>query len=147
LIMRLRAAVVAVSLAIAGSISIAQLAVSPAAAHEKNKAEVALISPAELAALIEQGKVVLIDVRTPTEFDEVRLHGALNAPLQTFDPATIPMEDDRETILYCRSSGRSGRAATILADHIGGKVRHMEGGILAWQEAGLPTIPAPKDTE
>ena len=68
--------------------------------------------------------MVLIDVRTPKEFAEARLHGALNAPLQTFDPATIPMEAGRETILYCRSSGRSGRAAKILAEHIDGKADH-----------------------
>ena len=106
-------------------------------------AEVEYIGPAELTALMEQGKVVLIDVRTPAEFGDARLPGSLNAPLQTFDPASIPIEADRETILYCRSSGRSGRAATLLAGHIQGKVRHLEGGILAWQAAGLPTIPAP----
>ena len=107
------------------------------------QAEVALISAADLAALLEQGKVILIDVRTPAEFAEARLHGALNAPLQTFDPAMIPQEEGRETILYCRSSGRSGQAAKILADHLGKRVRHMEGGIIAWQEAGLPTISQP----
>lgn len=109
----------------------------------QNQAKVALISATELATLLEQGKVILIDVRTPAEFAEARLHGALNAPLQTFDPAMIPQEEGRETILYCRSSGRSGQAAKILADHLGKRVRHMEGGIIAWQEAGLPTISQP----
>lgn len=114
----------------------------------EQRTEVAFISPAELSALIADGKVVLIDVRTPEEFAEARLAGALNAPLQTFDPASIPMEalvaeTGRETILYCRSSARSARAAALLAAQIKGKVRHLEGGIIAWQEAGLPVIAQP----
>lgn len=109
----------------------------------QSESEVALIGAAELAQLLEQDKVILVDVRTPAEFAEARLHGALNAPLQTFDPAMTPQEELRETILYCRSSGRSGRAAKILADHLGKRVRHMEGGIIAWQDAGLPTVSQP----
>jgi len=140
-----KASIIAASLALSGCGYVIESAVPSVVAGEVDEAKVELISPAELAAQIKQNKVVLIDVRTPMEFDEVRLHGALNAPLQTFDPATIPMEAGRETILYCRSSGRSGRAAKILAEHIEGKVRHMEGGILAWQEADLPTIPAPAE--
>lgn len=107
----------------------------------QSQAEVATVSAEELKTLIDAGKVVLVDVRTPAEFDEARLHGSLNAPLQTFDPASIPMEQARETILYCRSSGRSGQAAVLLANHINSKVRHLEGGLLAWEEAGFPVIP------
>ena len=121
-------------------------AITPAAATPA--AEVTFISPTELSALMAQGKVVLIDVRTPAEFAEARLAGSLNAPLQTFDPASIPMEarmaqDGRETILYCRSSARSAQAATQLAAHVNGKIRHLEGGIIAWQQAGLPVIAQP----
>jgi len=147
--MRMRGSIIAASLILSACGHAADLAVPQATAKQADATaevtQVALVSPAELAALIEQGMVVLIDVRTPGEFDAARLHGSLNAPLQTFDPATIPIEAERETILYCRSSGRSGRAAKILAAHIGGKVRHMEGGILAWQKAGLPTIPQPQE--
>lgn len=124
----------------AGS-AVAPAAVTPAA-------EVTFISPAELSALMVEGKVVLVDVRTPAEFAEARLAGSLNAPLQTFDPASIPMEarlaqDGRETVLYCRSSARSAQAAAQLAAHVSGKIRHLEGGIIAWQEAGLPVVAQP----
>ncbi|WP_379554050.1 rhodanese-like domain-containing protein [Qipengyuania sp. DGS5-3] len=98
------------------------------------------LTATELAALVDSGEVVLIDVRTPAEFAEQRLAGALNAPVQTFDAASIPRDETREVILYCRSSGRSERAAIMLADEWGGTVRHLEGGIIAWNDAGLPTI-------
>lgn len=143
--MRIFGASFAVALMLTGCSATGGAQAPQTAIAEASKAEVEYIGAAELATLMEQGKVVLVDVRTPAEFAEARLHGSLNAPIQTFDPASIPMEAERETILYCRSSGRSGRAATMLAEHIQGKVRHLEGGILAWNEAGLPTIPEPSD--
>ncbi len=103
-------------------------------------AAVETLPAGELAALMAAGDVVVIDVRTPAEFAESRLPGALNAPLGTFDPATIPIEAERETILYCSSSRRSGIAATALSEYLGTTVRHLEGGIQAWNEAGLETI-------
>ena len=113
---------------------------APTIAAATPVAAVETLPAAELAALVDSGDVVLIDVRTPAEFAESRLPGSLNAPLGTFDPATIPIEDDRETILYCGSSRRSGIAATALSEYLGTTVRHLEGGIAAWNEAGLETI-------
>ena len=107
----------------------------------QSQPEVATIPPAELAEKIAAGEVLLIDVRRPEEFATGHLPGALNAPLDTFDPAAIPNESGRETVLYCRSSHRSGMAAEKLAQYLGGKVRHMEGGLMAWEEAGLEVIP------
>lgn len=107
---------------------------------------VELLAAGDLSAKLAAGEAIVIDVRTPAEFAEARLPGALNAPLSTFDPASIPFVEGRETILYCRSSRRSGEAATMLAEHIGGTVRHLEGGILAWQEAGLSTLAQPPES-
>jgi len=132
------------ALALAGAIALAGCTSEPATeevgSERAGMAAVETISAADLAAMIEAGEAVLVDVRTPTEFAEMRVAGALNAPLSTFDPAAMPMEDSRETILYCRSSRRSGQAAEMLSQHIGGTVRHLEGGIMAWQEAGLDTV-------
>ncbi|NVE95813.1 rhodanese-like domain-containing protein [Altererythrobacter lutimaris] len=101
-------------------------------------ASVTTLPAQELASLIEEGKVVLIDVRTPNEFESERLAGSLNAPVGSFDAKSIPRDATRETILYCRSSGRSKRAAEMLAAEWNTEVRHLEGGILAWKEAELP---------
>ena len=104
------------------------------------------ITAAQLAEMLAEGRVVLVDVRTPAEFAEVRLAGALNAPLSTFTPASIPQEERRETILMCRTSRRSAQAADMLSRFTNGRVRHLAGGIIAWQQAGLPTVaePAPQ---
>ena len=104
------------------------------------QARVATITVQQLGALIEAGQVVLIDVRTPYEFADGRIAGALNAPLTHFDAAAMPVDETREIILYCGSSRRSGIAAEALAEHRGMVVRHLEGGIRSWTEAGMPTI-------
>lgn len=136
----MRSLVFAVALATgAGIAACAPVPAADSAAAEQGAA-VATLPAVELAALMAAGEVVVIDVRTPAEFAESRLPGSLNAPLGTFDPASIPIEAERETILYCGSSRRSGIAATQLSDYLGTTVRHLEGGINAWREAGLETI-------
>ena len=136
----MRGAFLAIALATgAGLAACAPVPPAESAAAQPGAAVVTLPA-AELAALMAAGEVVLIDVRTPAEFAEARLPGALNAPLGTFDPASIPIEAERETILYCGSSRRSGIAATQLSEYLGTEVRHLEGGIQAWNAAGLETI-------
>ncbi len=105
-------------------------------------AAVETLEVAELTDMIARGEVVLVDVRTPQEFGEGRLPGSLNAPVETFDAASIPVEAGRETILYCRSARRSEQAAQMLAEHTSGTVRHLAGGIIAWEEAGGDVIGA-----
>jgi len=63
--MRVRASIIAAALVLSGCGSATEVLAPHAVAGELDEAEVALISPAELAALIEKNKVVLIDVRTP----------------------------------------------------------------------------------
>ncbi len=100
---------------------------------------VEFVGTAELAAMRANGEAIVIDVRTPEEFAAGHLPGAINMPVETFDPAAVPFEDGRETVLYCRSGNRSGRAAGMLADFTGDTVRHLEGGITAWVADGLET--------
>ena len=102
-------------------------------------AQVATLDVAELRALLDANDVMLIDVRTPEEFAEGHIAGAINIPLDRFDPLHLPGSGERETILYCRSDRRSGIAASQYVEAMGNSIRHLDGGILAWQEAGEPT--------
>lgn len=110
----------------------------PVAVASESQAEVVTITAQELAARVAAGTVTLVDVRTDEEWAEGHLEGAMHMPIADFDPAALDGIDD--VVLYCRSSGRSGRAARMLADHRGERVEHLEGGIIAWQEAGLPVV-------
>ncbi|MCL4671477.1 MAG: rhodanese-like domain-containing protein [Sphingomonadaceae bacterium] len=121
---------------LAGACSPAADAADDAATVPVAGANVTTLDSAELAQLVEAGAVRLIDVRTPEEFAEGSIPGAVNVPLDRFDPATIIDEPGKETVLFCRSDRRSGLAAEKLAAQRGAAVRHLDGGILAWMADG-----------
>ena len=132
------AGLAAVSLAACSADARSDDDVMPAA--EVSTASVATISASELAARLDAGEAIqLIDVRTPEEFAEGYLAGAINIPVDQFDPSALSDADGAERILYCRSDRRSGIAAERLSEATGGEAVHMDGGILAWMDAGLPT--------
>ena len=109
------------------------------------EAQVVDLSTDELSALLEKGNIRLIDVRRDDEVAEGMIPGAEHIMLDNFDPAALDLTDGREVVLYCRSGRRSGIAAEKLAAHTGKPAKHLGGGILAWQEAGLELETASAD--
>lgn len=93
----------------------------------------------EVAAGIEQGRYVLIDVREPNEVAVEAYPNALVFPLSTFDPEEIPDPQGKTVVFACRSGKRSVTAS--LAAQAAGKPydSHLAGGMLAWKAAGLPS--------
>jgi sulfur-carrier protein adenylyltransferase/sulfurtransferase len=113
-------------------------------AETKVKALVEEIEPFEAAQEIEGGDVVLIDTREPHEYQEAHLeNGKLVPPgLLGDEIATAAPNKSARTIVYCRSGNRSYKAAEQM-ERLGYEdVASMAGGILAWQEQGLPVVAA-----
>ncbi|MXP47521.1 hypothetical protein GRI43_09030 [Altererythrobacter luteolus] len=100
--------------------------------------QVLTLDAAALAGKLEAGTVHLIDVRTAEEFADSHIAGAVNIPLAQFDPKALTNSDGDEVILYCRTDRRSGIAASELAEHTGRDAVHLDGGIIGWEEAGMP---------
>lgn len=96
------------------------------------------VTPQELRAQIEAGKVRVIDVRTREEAILGVIPEAEHIPLDSFDPARLDLSDGRKVVLYCRSGRRSAVAAEKLAAFTGEPAEHLAGGMLAWEELGLP---------
>ena len=99
----------------------------------------------ELKSLLSKGEVVLLDVRTPQEFQSSHIDGARNLPLGSSEFNTFLRESGQGTgsskrfVLMCRSGGRSKQAcASFEASKI--EVCELEGGISSWEGAGLPLI-------
>lgn len=80
---------------------------------------------------------ILLDVRTPEEFRDQRIPGAVNIPLQSLERRLAELPQDQTIVLYCRSGNRSATAANILA-RAGYESVYDMGGIIAWNAAGLP---------
>jgi len=100
------------------------------------------VAPAEAAQLVAEGKAVLVDVREPDEWAdgvaapaELLALSDLTGPRQVWKPF-LEKNRDQELILYCRSGGRSGRAAQLLAAE--GFRTANAGGFSDWARAGLP---------
>lgn len=98
------------------------------------------LKPDQVRDALASGRILLIDVREPSEFAAERIHGALNFPLSTFDAGALPKSGDRTVVFSCGSGKRSAMAvdqAQKAGHHIDS---HLAGGLLAWKAAGLPTM-------
>lgn len=95
------------------------------------------VTPAELAAKVQEGAVTLVDVREPAEFAAGHIRGAVNHPLSSFDPAALPA-DGKPVVLYCAAGGRSGTALGRCMSIRPDIDTHLAGGMGSWQRAGLP---------
>jgi rhodanese-related sulfurtransferase len=98
------------------------------------------LDAADVARLLKDDAIVLIDVREPSEYAAERIHGALLFPLSTFDPHALPDSGSRTVVFQCRSGGRSAKA--VAACQSAGLLHdsHLKGGIQAWKAAGLSTV-------
>jgi rhodanese-related sulfurtransferase len=88
--------------------------------------------------LKEDPTTQLIDVRSSMEFASGHLVGARLIPLQQLGERLGEIDSKAPVLLYCRSGHRSAIALQILLKHAYVQARHMDGGFLAWQEAGYP---------
>ena len=109
---------------------------------------VAELTPAQVAAEVERGQALLVDLREPGERAESgAIAGAVHAPrgmLEFYADPSSPyhrpeFDPQRRVILHCASGGRSALAADTLRQLGYGDVAHLGGGLKAWKEAGLPT--------
>ena len=106
---------------------------------------VATISPRELEEQRKTGRPIdLIDVRTPIEFREIHVEHARNIPLDQLDPASITeaRNGSAEQPLYviCRTGNRARRACEEFAAAGVTNVVNVDGGTVAWEQAGLPVV-------
>jgi len=102
--------------------------------------EVHDLTPEEVARGVEQGRILLVDVREPNETAVESYPGAIVVPLSSFDPAQIPDPAGRQVVFACRSGKRSVTASLVAQDRGFPYDSHLAGGILAWKAAGLRTI-------
>ena len=96
----------------------------------------------EFQSLIADPNVQLLDVRTQEEFDEGHIAGALLVDVNDsafVEKAIAVLDVQRPVAVYCRSGRRSARAASLLTEnHF--KVTNLNGGVMAWQDAGKTLI-------
>jgi sulfur dioxygenase len=90
--------------------------------------------------IVHEGQARLIDVREPDEYrgELGHLESSVLVPLGTLRAAAASWAREREVVTICRSGGRSGKAALVLAELGFARVASLRGGMRAWNERGLP---------
>lgn len=94
-----------------------------------------IVTPQEALSMVTAGQAYGIDVREQEEWDGGHYDQFTLHPLSAFDAKAIPT--DKPVIFICRSGKRSAQACAS-AESAGIAAMNMDGGMLAWQEAGLP---------
>lgn len=98
------------------------------------------ISVDDFEKKLATSEVQLVDVRTPEEFNQERLKGAVNYNINDaeFKKQISMLNKNKPVFVYCLSGGRSGSAAEIMADNGFTEVYNMKGGIMKWNAANKP---------
>lgn len=106
--------------------------------------DVAAMTPREASELINDRRgepgFVILDVRTPAEFSGGHLSDATNLDFEdpAFQERLGRLSKDATYVVYCRTGNRSADASGLMRDRGFTRVYDVQGGIVAWQEAGLP---------
>jgi len=103
------------------------------------------LSPAEARDLLGKRSgnpgFVLLDVRTPKEFNEVRIDGAVMIDYlsPSFRDEIAKLDRGKSYLVYCRTGHRTNGVVKVMRELGFKNVSVLSGGITAWKEAGFPT--------
>lgn len=113
-------------------------------AAQSSPAGFATITPGDAASVLADAPddLVILDVRTPQEFAEGHLDGAVLVDFYDADFADqlAELDPDVPYVVYCRSGNRSGQTLPLMQQLGFGSALDIGGGILAWADAGLPIV-------
>jgi phage shock protein E len=96
----------------------------------------------EFANKVNDTSVVVLDVRTPGEFQSGHIQGAINVDYEglNFEGEVNKLDKAKTYAVYCRSGRRSGLATEVMAKNGFTSVFNLNGGIIDWQSAGKPLV-------
>ncbi len=101
-----------------------------------------VISQDALLEQLQNGEnPIILDVRTPREYQQGHVPGAVNLPYQQIGRRLAELQEfkDREVVVYCEVGPRSRVAQSMLQQAGFTDVRHLAGDMAGWRRARLPT--------
>jgi rhodanese-related sulfurtransferase len=127
----------AVALAVAAIASVGLLA-GCSSSNEATKK----VDPVEFSEVIAQPGVIILDVRTPEEFNAGHIANAININVadSNFSSEVSKLDKNATVAVYCRSANRSAVATNEMAELGFTDMYDMQGGIIDWEAAGGPVV-------
>ncbi len=103
---------------------------------------VELITVEEMDSLLDMGKVKLIDVRTPAEYSEGYIEGAINIDFrnENFEELINKVDKSKPVAVYCGRGGRSGKCSAYMKKAGFTKIYDLDGGITEWKFKGKKVV-------
>ena len=97
-------------------------------------------SSLQVTQMINRGKTTVVDVRTAEEFAKGHMRDAKNIPLADLSTRIAELEKSksRTVVVVCQAGARADKAVRQLAAAGFSDVVSLDGGLAAWQSAGLP---------
>ncbi|WP_426359696.1 rhodanese-like domain-containing protein [Pseudocolwellia sp. HL-MZ19] len=100
------------------------------------------VSEKGINATEEASNFIVLDVRTPVEFNRGHIKNAINISHNTVadNLSLLTQHKDKMIVVHCRSGRRAITAESVLQDNGFSNIRHLEGDMNAWVKAKLPLI-------
>lgn len=102
------------------------------------------IQPKDAFDRVQAGTAKIIDIRDTSEYAEVFIKGAQLVPLSIIQQHPLGTEDGKELIFTCRSGKRTEAARPLLEQLPISAGAILDGGLQAWEKAGLPVSHMPR---
>lgn len=111
-------------------------------------AQVSTVSPVrnvdahEAKKVVDSGDYIIVDIRTPKEFNQSHIKGAINIDFynKSFMDNLAKLDRNKGYFVYCRSGNRSGKSMKMF-DSLGFKnIVHLQRGIIDWTANGYEMV-------
>ena len=100
------------------------------------------VDVSEAQKLIASGEVVILDVRTDSEYQSGHIEGAQQLDFfgENFASSLEGLSKDKSYLVYCASGNRSGKAIELMKELEFQEAHNLSGGIKAWRASSLETV-------
>ena len=138
--MNVRRPVLAAVVAAVAAAGLAGCSSDDTSASSAPVAAVTTIGPAELVDVVAEEGIVVLDVRTPVEYAEGHVAGAVNIDVSSpsFGEEISALDPDATYVVYCRSGNRSADAAAQMVEAGFTDVYDVDAGLATLSSAGVP---------
>lgn len=99
------------------------------------------IDPKTAKHWLDENEAIMVDVREPGEYATVRIEGTVLIPLGSLTAEALPDLNGKKLIIHCHLGKRGSVAChKLLSERPDLDVYNLEGGLDAWQRAGLKVV-------